>query len=294
MPRHRGSAFGCCCVLTLPGCGQFFDSGSHYQDPVLQHTFAVSSAFSASGAMGDGEDKHLLAIFPKEGSEDACTGYIKRMRDTAGNRPQGNCYRFEYNTNGIDNWAGVYWQSPANNWGQLRGQPIAPSRFDRLRFKVALMKTAADGSLEPAASRMTFWAGGIGHGPSAAALAAQAAGEAAAIDAGIAPVDAGRPSLTTLYYKDAFKTAELVRAVLPDAVTGDAKWNEFSLRIPLTTTLPNDPRDPLRSNEPAFGKPYQRVIGAFAWALGHPAGTLPGTAEKFLIFIDDLVWEEAE
>jgi hypothetical protein len=281
------------CAPLLAGC-EFFGPGSEYTNPILSETFAVSRAFSASGAMGDGADETLFGILPNATSDDACSRYIARQEDSAGNAPQGVCYRFEYSTNGAENWAGVYWQAPANNWGQERGHRIAPSTFDRVRFKVALMRVLADGTREAAASRMTFWAGGMGHGPTAAALALEAQGRAAALDAGLAVNDGGQPMLTGLLYKDAFKTAELVRPVLPDPETGEAVWNEFSLRIPLTTTLPDDERDPLRSNQPAFGEPYERVIGAFAWALGHPAGTAPGTGDELWIFIDDIVWEAAE
>jgi hypothetical protein len=280
----------------LLGCGElgdFFGPSTELPNPILDKSFAVSSEFVASGAMGDGADDALFEIFPQMGSDDACSGYIERGPDSAGRAPAGDCYRFEYRTNGADNWAGVYWQWPANNWGQQSGRRISPDTFDRLRFKVALMQENEDGELEAAVSRMTFWAGGMGHGPSAAALALQAQGEAAALDAGVPVADAGNPMLTDLIYKDAFKTAELVRPVLPDPDTGEVSWNEFSLRIPRTTTLPDAPDDPLRDNEPSFGEPYQRVIGAFAWALGHPAGELPGTGTKFLVFVDDIVWQAA-
>jgi hypothetical protein len=283
-------------AVSALGCGElgdFFGPSHDVPKPVLDTSFAVSNEFAASGAMGDGADEELFAIFPPLGGQDACSGYLERRKDSAGRAPAGACYRFEYLSNGTDNWAGVYWQWPANNWGQEKGRRISPDTFDSLRFKVALMQENEDGELEAAASRMTFWAGGMGHGPSAAALALEAQGRAAALDAGVPLIDGGEPMLTDLLYKDAFKTAELVRPVLPDRDTGEATWNEFSLRIPRTTTLPNDPDDPLRDNEPQFGEPYQRVIGAFAWALGHPAGELPGTGKKFLVFIDDIVWQAA-
>jgi len=289
-------AAGALGLLAL-GCGdlgEFFGPGTELPNPVLSETFAVSTQFMPSGAMGDGADEDLFDIHPKAGDTDACSSYLARETDSAGNAAEGNCYRFEYRTNGAENWAGVYWQWPGNNWGQEKGRRVKPGTFDRVRFKVALMAINANGDTEPAASRMTFWAGGIGHGPSAAALALEAQGRAAAADAGFI-ADAGfQPMLTDLIYKDAFKTAELVRPVLPDPDTGKAVWNEFSLRIPMTTTLPDDPDDPLRANVPDFGEPYQRVIGAFAWALGHPAGELPGSGENFLVFVDDIVWQRAD
>lgn len=266
--------------------GDFFGSESDYESPVLSDTFAVSSAFVASGAMGDGADERLFEIFPPEGETDACSRYISRKSGS-----KGNCYRFEYRTNGVQNWAGVYWQSPENNWGQDRGHLIKAGKFDRVRFRVALMEVHGDGTRVAAASRMTFWAGGMGHGPSAAALALEAQGRAAALDAGLSIQDGGVPMLSGLFYKDAFKTSELVRPVLPDNATGEPNWNDFSLTIPMTTTLPDDHEDPLRHNEPAYGEPYERVIGAFAWALGHPAGTPPGEGKTLWVFIDDIVWE---
>lgn len=278
------------------GCGDlgdFFGPSTDAPDPVLSTSFAVSNEFAATGAMGDGADEELFEIFPHLGSGDACSDYIERSADAQDRAPAGACYRFEYRSNGADNWAGVYWQWPPNNWGQQKGRRISPNTFDSVRFKVALMQQNEAGDVEAAASRMTFWAGGMGHGPSAAALALEAQGRAAALDAGVPISDAGEPMLTDLIYKDAFKTAELVRPVLPDPDTGEATWNEFSLRIPRTTTLPDDPDDPLRDREPEFGEPFQRVIGAFAWALGHPAGELPGTGKKFLIFVDDVVWQAA-
>jgi hypothetical protein len=45
-----------------------------------------------------------------------------------GNRPTnpvGFCYSVVYNPPTGSSWAGVYWQSPQNNWGKLQGLPVA-------------------------------------------------------------------------------------------------------------------------------------------------------------------------
>src|SRR5262245_38572430 len=52
---------------------------------------------------------------------------------------RGNCYRFVYRPPGDAEsvgWAGVYWQSPANNWGQDRPQPVL-SNARRVSFAAA-------------------------------------------------------------------------------------------------------------------------------------------------------------
>ncbi|MEC9465380.1 MAG: family 16 glycosylhydrolase [Myxococcota bacterium] len=73
--------------------------------------FAVDSYFSPSGYMGDGAVPGAVVetLVCPERAGDA----------------QGQCHSFQYATGDIG-WAGVYWQNPANNWGEQPGLPIAP------------------------------------------------------------------------------------------------------------------------------------------------------------------------
>lgn len=76
----------------------------------LAAPYGVDGPFVASGYMGDGAAGGVAAVeCPRRGAVDAA----------------GACHGFRW-TPGGDGWAGVYWQSPANNWGALPGQPIPP------------------------------------------------------------------------------------------------------------------------------------------------------------------------
>ncbi len=117
--------------------------------------FAVSDYFAASGAMGDGATPPRLTINEKNS---AC-----KMPRPAGAR--GNCFAFAYDpsvmttvTPPVDSvlWAGLYWQYPANNWGDEPGLPV-PSGLTKVTFQ------AATGA---ASEMVEFAAGGMGYPPS--------------------------------------------------------------------------------------------------------------------------------
>jgi hypothetical protein len=76
--------------------------------------FAVSDYYAASGYMGDGEDGvSVTGGLPNENCAPRPDG------------ARGDCYRFDYKAS-TKLWTGVYWQSPADNWGEMEGQKIAP------------------------------------------------------------------------------------------------------------------------------------------------------------------------
>ncbi len=79
--------------------------------------FVVDSVFAASGFMGDGEAGGIEAteVCPMRGGEG-----------------RGLCHRFVH-TQGEAGWAGVWWQSPGGNWGEMPGHPV-PAGATRLQF----------------------------------------------------------------------------------------------------------------------------------------------------------------
>jgi hypothetical protein len=90
--------------------------------------FAISEHWAASGFMGDGADGVSL------------TGGLPG--ENCGPRPEGvegDCYRFDYTPSTLL-WSGVYWQSPADNWGSAEGVKIQPGAT-----KVTFWAASADG-----------------------------------------------------------------------------------------------------------------------------------------------------
>ncbi len=88
-------------------------------------TFVVSEYFAPSGAMGDGETPENLVI----AENDNCKARPEGAR--------GSCYKFDY-TAGPTLWAGVYWQHPANNWGQDPGLPVHGEKLTKVTFQAAV------------------------------------------------------------------------------------------------------------------------------------------------------------
>jgi hypothetical protein len=117
--------------------------------------FAISEYFAPSGAMGDGATQGNLVIETSSGCKDRPAG------------ARGYCYRFQYVANnpyttpitkstGVCNWAGLFFQHPDNNWGELSGLPVPAGKLSKLTFQVAV---GAGTEL------MTFQMGGIGVPP---------------------------------------------------------------------------------------------------------------------------------
>lgn len=76
----------------------------------LRAPFAINGYYYASGFMGD-DTEHIGE-------------HIKlNAQSTANCHPDPTCMRFQY-LPGRFSWAGVYWQSPANNWGDQPGRKI--------------------------------------------------------------------------------------------------------------------------------------------------------------------------
>ena len=96
-------------LFMTPGCGLTAatpDSGP------LTPPFVVSDHYAPTGYMGDGTT--IGAVDMK--NDNACPD---RSPD-----PSGDCYSILYTP--ILAWAGVYWQYPANNWGDKPGREILP------------------------------------------------------------------------------------------------------------------------------------------------------------------------
>lgn len=82
--------------------------------------FAVDDWYGPSGYMGDGERPGAIT--------DAMT--CREGRPTTW---MGNCHRYTW-TPGTTLWAGVYWQYPDGNWGDLAGLPI-PAGATKVSFQ---------------------------------------------------------------------------------------------------------------------------------------------------------------
>jgi hypothetical protein len=116
--------------------GSLFGSGCSPKgaDPIPppDRPFAVSglpySYYAPCGAMGDGATTGNLVTTIGTGCKDRPPG------------ARGDCFVFQYNgsnpyttpvtgSTGTCNWAGVFFQSPANNWGVDPGLPIPLSKL---------------------------------------------------------------------------------------------------------------------------------------------------------------------
>ncbi len=95
------------CVVETPSDGTP-DSGMPMNGGL---PFVVDSRYATSGYMGDGEQGAIV-------ESGACP-------ERAGEK-RGACHRFVYTkpATGSKNFGGVYWQFPANNWGEAPGFDI--------------------------------------------------------------------------------------------------------------------------------------------------------------------------
>lgn len=79
----------------------------------------VSSDFIPSGYMGDGATPHSVTMLPRTMSD---------PQDCGGDRSTpaiGTCYQITYMpVSGGMKWAGIFWQAPANNWGDQPGKAV--------------------------------------------------------------------------------------------------------------------------------------------------------------------------
>lgn len=77
---------------------------------VLTVPVDIAKMFVASGFMGDGEKGGNVKVMPV--AENLRPGHT-----------EGLCIRVSYKPGGVG-WAGVYWQYPAQNWGDTHGRSI--------------------------------------------------------------------------------------------------------------------------------------------------------------------------
>lgn len=100
------------------GSGSGGDSGSAQSGVLLP--FYVSDQFLPTGFMGDS----MASMSAITLSHDASMCKTPRAQGAG-----GDCYTVIWAPSvgdGGSAWAGVYWQSPANNWGSKPGKAIAP------------------------------------------------------------------------------------------------------------------------------------------------------------------------
>ena len=82
--------------------------------------FYLDEYFAASGYMGDAEIPGNLIDTPCQDNE---------VNDTA------HCHRFTV-TPGTEGWSGLWWQSPADNWGEVAGLGLLiESGAQKVKFK---------------------------------------------------------------------------------------------------------------------------------------------------------------
>jgi hypothetical protein len=108
--------------------------------------FPLDTAFITSGYMGDSADVNMVPKTPADSTD--CNG----MRSSA--TAKGNCHTVTYTPAGMNKWAGVYWQYPANNWGNLAGFAMPTGAT-----KVVFMAKGAKGG-----EKVKFIVGGLGGG----------------------------------------------------------------------------------------------------------------------------------
>ena len=135
------------------------------KDPVLRAPpdgpFVVSDYYAPSGAFGDGATPGNVVINENLGCKERppgarghCFSFVYRAVDPYVDPANGNT--------GICNFAGVFWQTPPNNWGSDPGLPIE-SAFPKLRG--ARFYAAVDAG----AQAVSFGVGGLGLPPGASA-----------------------------------------------------------------------------------------------------------------------------
>lgn len=118
-------------VALAAGCGGEFpetidasvggapDGGGDVVAPTVL-PFAVDDWFGPSGYMGDGENPGAIAD-TMTCLDDRPSGWM------------GMCHRYTWTPSGTA-WAGVYWQYPDGNWGDLPGLQV-PAGATRISFR---------------------------------------------------------------------------------------------------------------------------------------------------------------
>lgn len=124
-PSRFGLLFGLAAASSACGIGD--------ADPNAIHApFTVTDYFAPSGFMGDGSATDHTPKPVDMARDENCAARPANAR--------GVCYRFAYtplsHLDGGVGWGGVYWQNPANNWGQDPPQRVTPNA-DRVAFYAA-------------------------------------------------------------------------------------------------------------------------------------------------------------
>jgi hypothetical protein len=97
--------------------GSGSSGGSHIGQPL---PFIVDEHFTPSGYMGDGAEPGNITMTPTSPEDTTtCDG------DRAHAGAVGNCHRIAY-APASQNWGGIYWQYPPDNWGELPGFSVEP------------------------------------------------------------------------------------------------------------------------------------------------------------------------
>ncbi len=114
-------------------------AGAPLQGPITPLPLTVSAFYAASGYMGDG--MVATSIVADHTCPTRAPGNI------------GDCFKFVYTPQAVSTygWGGVYWQSPANNWGTSVGTRIATGAT-----KVSFYAAGAKGG-----EMISFFVGGI-------------------------------------------------------------------------------------------------------------------------------------
>ena len=117
MLRSRIAAAAACSIVFVVACSAGVDPENIPEEEPpdgIETPFAVSKYFAPSGFMGDGSGGTALT------ADVSASCAEPRPPDAL-----GDCYRFTYKAETML-WAGVYWQFPPNNWGNVEGKKIAP------------------------------------------------------------------------------------------------------------------------------------------------------------------------
>lgn len=151
-------------ALTTMGCGPSDETDRANAGPIVG-PFIVSDFYTPSGFMGDGAVPGRLTVDINRNC---------RMPRPVG--AQGDCYRFTYRPNTVK-WAGVFWVSPANNWGTVPGRDIVGpidtgvpnpdgsgttlKRHNYVKVSHSIFGLTREGKLEalPNEQKIRFWAG---------------------------------------------------------------------------------------------------------------------------------------
>jgi hypothetical protein len=250
-------------ALLTAACGPSDEADRAKPGPIVG-PFVVSDFYTPSGFMGDGAVPGRLTVDINENC---------RTPRPAG--AQGDCYRFLYKPGDVK-WAGVFWVSPANNWGTSPGRDIvgpidtgvadpekpgSPNlrRYNYVRVSYSIFGMTADGQLEalPNPQVIRFWAGKL-NGRTATPPQPYYDQACSLSSSGNPPkcMDNNLVPPAPLFFDPPYQEI---------AITSEALVYKFDLS----------------------GDSVQQLIAAFGFSLNADAN--PG--RSLVIYLDDIVWE---